>query len=60
MLSDYCKKIVDEYKIKKLIPSLGTKTHITHKILFNDYAAIHENELVLMLKKPIYIRFTIL
>ena len=65
MLSDYCKKIVDEYKIKvgdvkKLIPSLGTKTHITHKILFNDYAAIHENELVLMLKKPIYIRLTIL
>ena len=32
MLSDYCKKIVDEYEIKlgdvwKLIPNLGNKTN---------------------------------
>ena len=26
MLSDYCKKIADEYGVKKLIPNLGNKT----------------------------------
>ena len=31
MLSDYCKKIADEYGMKKLIPNLGNKTnHVLH------------------------------
>ena len=39
MLSDYCKKIADEYEIKvddvkKLIPNLGNKT---------NYAVHHKN-----------------
>ena len=35
-------------------------TYITHKILGEDYAAIHETKLVLILNKPIYIGFPVL
>ena len=35
-------------------------TYITHKIFGKDYAAIHEIKQVLILNKPIYIRFTVL
>ena len=35
-------------------------TYITHKLLGEDYAAIHETKLVLILNKPIYIGFTVL
>ena len=38
----------------------GRPTHITHKILGKDYAAIHEIKPVLILNKPIYIGFTVL
>ena len=34
-------------------------THITHKILNKNYAAIHEIKLVLALNKPIYVGFTV-
>ena len=35
-------------------------TYITHKIFDTNYAAIHEIKPVLILKKPIYVGFTIL
>ena len=35
-------------------------TYITHKIFGKDYAAIHKIKPVLILNKPIYIRFTVL
>ena len=35
-------------------------TYINHKIFGKDYAAIHEIKLVLILNKPIYVRFTVL
>ena len=34
--------------------------HITHKIFGKNYVAIHEIKPVLTLKKPIYVRFTVL
>ena len=35
-------------------------TYITHKLFGKDYAAIHEIKPVLILKKPIYVGFTVL
>ena len=35
-------------------------THITHKIFYKNYAAIHEIKPVLTLNKPIYGGFTVL
>ena len=35
-------------------------TYITHKIFGKHFAAIHEIKPVLMLNKPIYVRFTVL
>ena len=35
-------------------------THITHKIFEKNYAAIREIKPVLILNKPIYVRFTVL
>ena len=35
-------------------------TYITHKIFEEDYAAIHEIKTILMLNKPIYVKFTAL
>ena len=35
-------------------------TYITHKVFGEDYAAIHEIKPVLILKKPIYLGFTVL
>ena len=34
--------------------------HVTHKLFDNNFAAIHEIKPVLMLNKPIYVRFTVL
>ena len=34
--------------------------YITHKIFDKDFAAIHEIKPVLILKKPIYVGFTVL
>ena len=35
-------------------------THMTHKIVGKDYAAIHEIKPVLILNKPVYVGFTFL
>ena len=37
-----------------------TNSYYTHKIFGKNYAAIHEIKPVLKLKKPIYVRFTVL
>ena len=49
MLSDYCKKIADEYEIKvdvkKLIPNLGNKTnYMLHYRNFQLYLFVFKNE----------------
>ena len=38
----------------------SSPTYITHKIFGEHYAAIHEIKPVLILNKPIYVRFTVL
>ena len=45
---------------KDLLKYTSTPTHITHKIFGKTRAAIHEIKLVLTLKNPIYVRFTVL
>ena len=35
-------------------------TYVTHKLFDKDFAAIHEIKPVLMLNKPIYVRFIVL
>ena len=35
-------------------------TYVTHKLFDKDYVAIHEIKSVLVLNKPIYVRFTVL
>ena len=45
---------------KDFLKYTSRPTYITHKILSKDYAAIHEIKPVLILNKPIYIRFTVL
>ena len=45
---------------KDFLKYTSRPTYITHKIFGKDYAAIHEIKLVLILNKPIYIRFTAL
>ena len=43
-----------------LLKYTGKTTRITHKVFGKDYAAIHENQPVLILNKPIYVGFTVL
>ena len=45
---------------KYFLKYTGKPTYINHKIFGKDYAAIHEIKPVLILKKPIYIGFTVL
>ena len=45
---------------KDFLKYTSRPTHITHKIFGKNYAAIHEIKPVLMLKKPIYVGFTVL
>ena len=45
---------------KDFLKYTSRPTHITHKIFDENYAAIHEIKLVLMLNKPIYVGFTVL
>ena len=42
-------------KVKDISKYTSRPTHITHKILDKNYAAIHEINPVLTLKKPIYV-----
>ena len=45
---------------KDFLKYTSRPTYITHKIFGNDYVAIHEIKPVLILKKPIYVGFTVL
>ena len=45
---------------KDFLEYTSRPTHITHKILDNNYAATHEIKPVLMLNKPIHVGFTVL
>ena len=45
---------------KDFIKYTSRPTYITHKIFSKDYAAIHEIKPVLILNKPLYVRFTVL
>ena len=45
---------------KDFLKYTSRPTYITHKIFGKDYAAIHENKPVLMLNKPLYVKFTVL
>ena len=45
---------------KDFLKYTSKSTYVTHKFFDKDYAAIHEIKPVLMLKKPIYVGFTVL
>ena len=45
---------------KDFLKYISRPTYVTHKLFDKDYAAIHEIKPVLVLKKPIYVGFTIL
>ena len=44
---------------KDFLKCTSRPTHITDKIFGKNYAAIHEIKPVLILNKPIYVRFTV-
>ena len=46
--------------VKDFLKDTTKPTYITHKIFGKDYTAIHEIKPVLILNKPIYVRFTVL
>ena len=48
------------YHAKDFLKYTSRPTYVTHKLFNKDYAAIHEIKPVLVLKKPIYVRFTVL
>ena len=45
---------------KYFLKHTSKPTFITHKMVGKDFAAIHEIKPVLILNKPIYVRFTVL
>ena len=45
---------------EELLKYTSKPTYITHNIFNKNFAAIHEIKPVLILNKPIYVRFTIL
>ena len=45
---------------KDFLKYTSRPTYVTYKLFDKDYAAIHEIKLVLVLKKPIYVDFTVL
>ena len=45
---------------KDFLKYTSRPTHITHKIFVKNFAAIQEIKPVLILKKPIYVEFTVL
>ena len=45
---------------KDFLKYTSRPTYVTHKLFHKDYAAIHEIKSVLVLKKPIYVGFTVL
>ena len=44
---------------KDFLKNTSRPTYVTHKLFDKDYAAIHEIKSVLVLNKPIYVRFTV-
>ena len=44
---------------KDFLKYTGRPTYVTHKLFDEGYAAIHEIKPVLVLSKPIYVRFTV-
>ena len=59
--------MANQWKIYRLVNNekdflkyTNRPTHITHKIFDKNYGAIHEIKPVLMLKKPVYVGFTVL
>ena len=44
---------------KSFLKCTSRVTHITHKIFDKNFAAIHETKPVLILKKPIYVEFSV-
>ena len=48
------------YKAEDFLKYTSKSTYVTHKIFGQDYAALNEIKLVLILNKPIYVGFTIL
>ena len=47
-------------KAEDFLKYTSKPTYITHKIVGKDYVPIHEIKPVLILNKPIYVRFTVL
>ena len=47
-------------KAEDFLKYTSRPTYITHKIFGKDYAAVHEIKPVLILNKPIFVRFTVL
>ena len=45
---------------KDFLKYTSRPTHITHKIFVKNFAAIQEIKPILILKKPIYVEFTVL
>ena len=45
---------------KDFLKYTNKPTYVTHKLFDRDFAAIHEIKPVVMLNKPIYVRFTVL
>ena len=51
-------KLVNNEKI--FLKDVSKPTCISYKVFDKNYAAIHETKPVLTLRKPIYVRFTVL
>ena len=47
-------------KTKNFLKYTRRPIYITHKIFGKGYVAIYEIKLILMLNKPIYVKFTVL
>ena len=59
---EYLRKRINERfvnKVEDFLTYTSKTTYITHEILGKDYVAIHEIKPVLILKKPLYVAFTV-
>ena len=69
MISSVCGKTIENLRkiinvrlvnnAKDFLKYTNRPTYVTHKLFDKDYAAIHEIKPVLVLKKPIYVGFTV-
>ena len=70
MINSVCGKTIENLRkrinvrlvnnAKDFLKYTSRPTYVAHKLFDKDYAAIHEIKPVLVLKKPIYIGFTVL